>query len=94
MTDRVPLTYCSFVKETCVGVVILDGALEPAAACKQAWRLGLNPGGEVMVVILPPDIEQRDFDRCFENRNRLLSPSDARELLDARPIREWEAEGV
>lgn len=92
LVERAPLTYCSFVKTTCVGIVILDGALEPADACKPAWLLGLNPGGEAMCIVLPDDLAQRDYARCFENRNRLLSPSEARELLDAKPIREWEAE--
>jgi hypothetical protein len=90
LSARAPLTYCSFVKATCVGIVILDGALDPAEACKRAWRLNLNPGGDAMVIVIPDDLSQRDYDRLFENRNRLLSTSEARELLDAKPIREWE----
>lgn len=92
---RLPLTYLSFVgDEGNRGVLVLDGALDPATACKTAWQLKLNPGGEVMTIIIPDDLGQREYDCLLENRNRLLRPDEARELLDAKPVSEWEAEGA
>lgn len=94
MAERSPLTYCSFATdEGCRGVLILDGALDPVEACKQAWRMDLNPGGDVMVMVTDDQVSQRDYERLFENRNRLLAPHEARELLNAKPVKEWEAMG-
>ena len=92
---REPLTYCSFASATtCLGVLILDGHLSGAAAAMKAHALKANPGGELLVVAVPDHIEERDYLRMFENRGRLLSLSEARELLEAKPIREWEEEGA
>ena len=92
MSDRIALTYCSFVKEICVGVLVLDGAHDPISASKTAWALGLNPGGELMSIVIPPETPERLYLAMAENRNRLLRPDEARELMEAKPIREWETE--
>lgn len=95
LAPRLPLTYLSFVgEEGNRGVLVLDGTMDPATAIKTAWRLGLNPGGEVMCINIPDDLGQREYSALLENRNRLLRPDEARELLEAKPIREWEAEGL
>lgn len=88
---RAPLTYCSFTTEAgCLGVLVLEGDLGPEQAVRKAWRLGLNPGGQVLTVVLPLDIPEKNYLQCFENRHRLLAPEEARELLKGKPIREWE----
>lgn len=87
---REPLTYCSFVGGSRSGVVVLEGELGAVQACVRAHELGLSPGGEMLIVIVPLDIEDRDYFRLVENKNRFLSQAEARELLDAKSVSEWE----
>ncbi len=91
--SRLPLTYCSFADpDRCLGVLILDGELDPMMASMTAHLLGLNPGGELLAVTVPADAPDRFYQAALENRCRLLSPWEARELLEGKSIREWEAE--
>jgi hypothetical protein len=92
--NRQPLTYCSFASETeCLGVLILDGELNPLEASFRARVMGCNPGGELLAIPVAaesPDVSDREYLQMFENRGRLLSISEARELIDGMSIREWE----
>jgi len=89
---RLPLTYCSFANDTtCLGVLILDGSLNPVQAARKAWALGLNPGGELLVFAIEPnhtDVTEREYLAMLENRNRLLTKWEARELFQAKSIGE------
>ena len=94
MTDRIPLTYCSFADDfRCRGVLILEGALSPVEAARRAWELGLNPGGQLLCGVYPEELPEKEYLRGFENRNRLLSPTEARDLLGGKSVREVEEQG-
>jgi hypothetical protein len=59
-----------------MGAVIVRGAdIEEAA--REAWRLGINPGGEALGVPLP---EGQEPPQKF--RERLLQPSDIRDAFE------------
>jgi|SRR6188508_3304691 len=89
------LTYCSFADDDgCLGIVILEGELLPAAAAKRAHTLGVNPGGELLALPviegdheLPPGM----FERMAGLTNRLFSKDEAVVLFEARSIRDYEA---
>lgn len=64
------LSFCDATKpkgEQFLGVVII-GATDVVEASRKAWNLGINPGGEIKSVELPPD--------CYvpeKAQNKLLS---------------------
>ena len=93
MTERVALTYCSFADDKCLGVLILRGNLDPIQASLIAHAAGINPGGELLAIpVLPEhtDVPESAYQAMLENAGRLLRPDEARELLEAKPISEWE----
>jgi hypothetical protein len=89
------LTYCSFADDTrCLGIVILEGALDPLQAAKRAGELGVNPGGELLAVSCndeEPDVPMHLFDLMAANTHRLIPVEEARVLFKARSIRAWQA---
>jgi hypothetical protein len=90
------LTYCSFaVKDKCLGVLILEGSLDPVQAAKVAWTKKLNPGGEVLAMPCTeedPDIPSKIFEAMWENRDKLLTGDEARKLFEAKSIKEFDEE--
>jgi hypothetical protein len=98
MTDIRVVTYCSFVDKVegsneCVGICILEGHLDAVQAAKKAWALGVNPGGEMLAMAChetDSDVPPHVFEAMWEQRHRLLHYSEARELFEARTIREWQ----
>lgn len=96
IVSRVPLTYCSFANDDrCLGVVILEGACDNpglVAVCTRA--LGLNPGGELLCFVFPDDAPEREYLRHYENRGRLLTPAEARELLAGCSLGELERDSA
>lgn len=64
--------WLSFVEGKNLGVAIVEGR-GILTATEQAWRLGINPGGEVLA--MPCDAPAEQY------RNRLLAPSEARVLV-------------
>ena len=87
------VTYCSFaVKDGCLGVCILDGELNAVQAAVATHSLGINPGdGELFVVSCKEtdeDVPQEIFQAMWDNRNRLITPDDARALFDAQSLKE------
>jgi hypothetical protein len=79
------LTYCSFATEAgCLGICIFDGELDPVQACRRAWSLKINPGGELMAVsfsvdTVPPDV----LSNMLDNLDKLLPKETAVQLFDA-----------
>lgn len=63
--------------EQALGIAVVE-ADDGGEAVQRAWELDCNPGGEVLGYELPDDA----LPAC-ENRNRLLSPGEARELMAA-----------
>jgi hypothetical protein len=59
------------------GVAVVQGR-DMATATQAAWDLGCNPGGEVLGLELSDDLFPTE-----DNRNRLLPPAEARELVAA-----------
>ena len=58
-------TYISFADELgFLGAICLEGDLDPIDAIAQTHRMGINPGGEALIVSVPT---------MFLPRNRLLS---------------------
>lgn len=95
------ITYCSFAggePEHCLGILVLTGAHNPEEASRQAWSMGLNPGGQLLAVVgretdadLPPD----EFEAYWANRDRLISLEEAKQLFSGiKSIREHEEEGA
>lgn len=86
------LTYCSFADDThCLGVVILEGALDPLQAARRAGELGVNPGGELLSVSCTdeePDVPAEIFEAMAANTNRLIPVDEARLLFRTRSLRE------
>lgn len=86
------ITYCSFANSNgCLGVVILDGDLDVIEAAKEAHRLNLNPGGQVLAVSCSEtdsDVPGWLFEAMWNNKNRLITSDEARVLFDAIPIKE------
>lgn len=84
------LTYCSFAtdEEGCRGVLILEGHLDPIEASLTASAMRMNPGGEMVAIKVPEDLEEIEV--YAANRNRLMTGAEARELFQAKSIREWE----
>lgn len=91
MSDFV--TYVSFAEPgKCLGVLILNGDLDVIEAAKTAYALGLNPGGQVMAITAhhdDKDIPPGMFEIMLANTNRLIPAEEARNLFDARSIREF-----
>jgi len=86
------VTYCSFAcddpSNSCV--VILEGAYTPDEASRRAWRLHLNPGGELLAEPIKeddPDVSSWLFDTMWANRHRRLSHDEARKLFDCVPLK-------
>jgi hypothetical protein len=51
------LWYLSFAAGgRCLGITVV-AADDAKGAVKASWRLGLNPGGEIMIIRVPPDRE-------------------------------------
>lgn len=90
------LTYCSFADlPGCLGVVILEGELDPVQAARKAQHLGINPGGQLAAVSCTdadPDVPQHIFAAMAANVNRLISPEEARQLFEAKTVWEHRAE--
>lgn len=90
------LTYCSFAQDTrCLGVLILEGHLDTVTAARTAWALRLNPGGQLLAVPCSEtdaDVPPKIFEAMWENRGRLMQAHEARELFEAKSIRELQAE--
>jgi hypothetical protein len=88
------LTYCSFADDDrCLGILILEGHLSPAAARGRADSFGLDPGGELVALPvfendpkLPPDM----FETMASNVNRLIPVELAIPLFDAIKLGDWE----
>lgn len=92
------LTYCSFANETkCLGVLILEGSLDPVEAAKIARAKNLTPEGRGQLIAMPctetdSDVPPKLFEAMWENRDKLLTGYEARELFDARTVEELDAE--
>lgn len=92
MNAKRQLTYCSFAThDKCLGVLILEGYLDSLQAAQLAAAKGLNPGGQVLAspcsetdTDVPPNV----FEAMWNNRNKLLSGDQARQLFDALSIKE------
>lgn len=86
------VTYCSFATpETCLGVLILEGSHDPVEASRLAWGMKLNPGGQLMAMPCTEtdaDVPPVIFEAMWEHRNKLLAACEARELFEAKSIRE------
>jgi hypothetical protein len=96
-TCKESLTYCSFAtdEDGCRGVCILEGALSPIEAANKAWSLGINPGGELVAVACnkgDTDVPPNLFAIMKSNTNRLIPAEEARELFEAKSIREFQEE--
>lgn len=50
-----PLLWCSFVKDNKFQGVVITEADNVEEASKKLWKLGVNPGGEIMAFVLPRD---------------------------------------
>jgi hypothetical protein len=89
-------TYCSFVQAgKCVGACILEGAFDAIQASKVSWRLGINPGGELMVITFretDPDIPPDLLEAMLANVGRFVPVEEARELFQAKTMRELREE--
>lgn len=95
------VTWCSFVQgdgesERCVGIVLLTGEFDAVGAALRATALGVNPGGELWAVIAREsdgDIPAGQFEAYWCNRDRLITPDDAKQLFeDTKSLREHEAD--
>lgn len=89
-------TYCSFVQAgKCVGACILEGAFDAIQASKVSWRLGINPGGELMAVTFKetdPNIPPEVLEAMLANVGRLFSVEEARELFEAERVGDLDRE--
>jgi hypothetical protein len=95
MSDRLPLTYLSFAAEDrFLGGLILDGELDPITAVKTAWAKKLNPGGEVLVIAVPPDCPEPDYQAMLARRDRLLSMEEVERMQDGKTVGELLDEGA
>jgi hypothetical protein len=86
------VTYCSFsIIGKSLGVVILEGELDPVQAAIKSRELGLNPGGQLLAMPCKetdPDIPEGGFNIMWDNRNRLIPEIEARILFDGASIEE------
>lgn len=81
--------YLSFADGKFLGAVIIRGA-DLEHAIKEAWRLKLNPGGEVLGM---PILEAGGLVPEEKYRLRLLTLADIKEFWpDAKSIKEFEDE--
>ena len=90
------LSFCDENKpegEQFLGVCIVESpaALDIGGAVAEAWRLGINPGGQVMSFEIPEELRERHA----KHTNRLMS----REALECafgemKTVAELEGEGV
>lgn len=62
------LLYCSCVGEEGFRGVFIVRATSLRRAVKVANRLGINPGGEIMAIVVPPDIAAHPATRKYVNR--------------------------
>lgn len=99
MSEVRSITYCSYaVPGKCLGVIILEGELDPVAADMQVHRLGLSPGnGQLMAVSfkeIDTDIPEGAFEVMWSNKNRIISDIEARILFEGASIEELEGTAV
>lgn len=89
-------TYCSFVQAgKCVGACILEGEFNAIQASLVAWQLGINPGGELMVITFretDPDIPPGILGAMLANVGRFVPVEEARELFEAERVGDLEKE--
>jgi hypothetical protein len=78
-----------------VGACILEGGYDAIQASMVAWQLGINPGGELMVITfretdrdIPPDL----LEVMLANVGRFVPVGEARELFQAKTMRELREE--
>lgn len=92
------ITYCSFViDDKCVGICILSGTLDVIEASKECHRLRINPGGQLLAMSckeIDADVSLSLFEAMWMNRERLISPEEARTLFEAKSIREQETDAL
>ena len=98
MAEARAVTYCSFAEPgKCLGVVVLTGELDVVTSAQLAWKLGINPGGQMMAASCKetdPDVPTEIFEAMWVNRDRLIPGDEARELFEAKSIREFEEEAA
>jgi hypothetical protein len=81
--------YVSFADDKFLGAVIIQ-AHGTADATMKCGLLGINPGGSVMCIAMPPGTVPGD-----KWRNRLLSKAEVQTIWpDAKSLRELEEEGI
>ena len=94
MPDVRSITYVSFaIPGKCLGVLILEGELHAIEAAKDARRLKLHPGGQLMAVSCKEtddDIPKEIFEAMWGNRDRLIPDTEARVLFDAASLGDWD----
>lgn len=98
MSDIRSVTYCSYaVPERCLGILILEGNLDVIEAAKEAHRLKLSPGGQLLAVSCKEtdeDLPPGAFEAMWANRNRLIPEAEARVLFDGASVDDWEGTAV
>ena len=83
--------YVSFAAETFNGAVVIK-AHGIGDAVSKCHRLNINPGGQVLAVMMPDEIVAQVPET---HRNRLLSREDVQSIwADAKTIREHEEEAA
>lgn len=86
--ERIALTYVSYaLPDRCVGVVVIEGLHDVTEAVviinKNGWRP--REGGQVYAVHVPDDIREAEYRPLYENRNRLISGTEAEKLFGKIP---------
>lgn len=71
-----PLYWLSFERDGHWRGAVVLAAENPGHACERAWRLGLNPAGEVEFTVFPDGVPTPPQEYC----NRLLTRADVDEL--------------
>jgi hypothetical protein len=66
--------WLSFAAETFLGGCLVDGVVNPADAIEQSHRLGINPGGEVLMAEIPLDKIPKNYPRnTLLNKDQLTA---------------------
>lgn len=92
MREPARLFWLSFADDDAGGFlgVVITEAHGPATAAGKCWGLGINPGGQMMAIEIPPDYSPQP---PIEYRDRLLSKEQIAEFCgDAKSLGELEAE--
>ena len=88
------LTYCSFAEPgRSLGVVILEGAKDPVTARAHCRLIGADPGGQILAAVArkgDEDVTPGMWDAMMSNRDRLVPEGEARELFEAKSMKEWD----